>query len=471
MNERDIRCAGGDVVQGHFGRLVTHIATFGVAGGAKVALDFRLPVDGDRLPGQTLQVDTMRTASEGQLEAPVHQTFALQPFANARLVQQGDSTRLQQARANARSYVFASALFQHYRGNALSVQQLRQQQPGRAAADDDHLGTLHTGAATEQGTDSVGPQSSCDMDAGHQYLYFSTMLTKRQTAARIPAFFLYGEPLRTPDAQAVHVETIAARSEPRGWTIQPHRHHALRQLLLVHRGSVAASLDGLAQTLRGPALLVLPAGCVHAFRFAAGTDGFVVSFGGALPAGTPAEDAALRALFDHSGAHPLNAKELRATDTLRIAKLLLQEFLRAAPGRDLALRGLLATFLANLQRLVRHVQQAAGTEAADRERVLVAQFRALVDLHYREHWGLARYGQALDCSVVRLRRACLAVGGQAPASLVQQRLVVEAARQLRYTTTAISEVAYSLGFADPAYFTRFFTRLMGVAPRSFRQAG
>ena len=318
---------------------------------------------------------------------------------------------------------------------------------------------------------SVGPQSSRDMDAGHQYLYFSTMLTKRQTDARIPAFFLYGEPLRTPDAQAVHIETIAARSEPRGWAIQPHRHHSLRQLLLVHRGSVEASIDGVEQRLQGPALLVLPAGSVHAFRFAIGTVGFVVSFSGPLPAGTPAEEAALGALFNRSGAHRLNPKELRATDTLRVAQLLLQEFLRAAPGRDLALRGLLATFLANLQRLVRHVQQPAGTEAAGRERLLVAQFRALVDLHYREHWSLARYSQALGCSVVRLRRACLAVGGQAPASVVQQRLVVEAARQLRYTTTAISEVAYSLGFADPAYFTRFFTRLMGMAPRSFRQAG
>jgi hypothetical protein len=77
------------------------------------------------------------------------------------------------------------------------------------------------------------------------------MLSKRQTDARIPAFFLYGEPLRTPDAQAVHIETIAARSEPRGWAIQPHRHHALRQLLLVHRGSVEASIDGVEQRLQG----------------------------------------------------------------------------------------------------------------------------------------------------------------------------------------------------------------------------
>lgn len=307
------------------------------------------------------------------------------------------------------------------------------------------------------------------MDGWHQYLYFSNMPTRRQTDTRIPAFFLYDEPLRTPDAQAVHVETIAARSQPRGWTIQPHRHHTLRQLLLVRSGEVEASIDGVVHTLRGPALLVLPAGCVHAFRFATDTAGFVVSFSGPLPGGTPAEEAALRALFDHSGAHALNRAELRATDTVRVAELLLQEFLRAAPGRDLALRGLLATFLANLQRLVRQPLPTGG-EAAHRDRRLVGEFRALVDARYREHWQLDRYAVALGTSVVRLRRACLAVTGQPPAHVVQQRLVVEAARQLRYTTTAISEVAYALGFADPAYFTRFFTRAMGVAPRRFRQA-
>ena len=30
--------------------------------------------------------------------------------------------------------------------------------------------------------------------------------------AEVPAFFLYGEPLRAPDGRTVHVETIAARS-------------------------------------------------------------------------------------------------------------------------------------------------------------------------------------------------------------------------------------------------------------------
>ena len=72
--------------------------------------------------------------------------------------------------------------------------------------------------------------------------------------ADVPAFFLYGEPLRAPDARTVHVETIAARSSLYDWKIRAHRHRDLHQVLIVWRGPIEAQLDGARQTLRGPAL-------------------------------------------------------------------------------------------------------------------------------------------------------------------------------------------------------------------------
>jgi AraC family transcriptional activator of pobA len=32
----------------------------------------------------------------------------------------------------------------------------------------------------------------------------------------------------------------------------------------------------------------------------------------------------------------------------------------------------------------------------------------------------------------------------------------------------VSEIAYALGFDDPAYFTRFFSQRTGISPRAFR---
>jgi AraC family transcriptional activator of pobA len=52
--------------------------------------------------------------------------------------------------------------------------------------------------------------------------------------------------------------------------------------------------------------------------------------------------------------------------------------------------------------------------------------------------------------------------------MLQLRLLIEAERQLRYTSMPVAQVAFYLGFDDPAYFSRFFMRRMGLTPRAFR---
>ena len=92
----------------------------------------------------------------------------------------------------------------------------------------------------------------------------------------IPAFFLYGEPLRTSDERTVHVETIAARSSLHEWKIRPHRHRDLHQVLFLQRGSVVAAIDDRSSELRAPAAIVVPPLSVHSFRFQEGTIGWVM---------------------------------------------------------------------------------------------------------------------------------------------------------------------------------------------------
>jgi AraC family transcriptional activator of pobA len=47
--------------------------------------------------------------------------------------------------------------------------------------------------------------------------------------------------------------------------------------------------------------------------------------------------------------------------------------------------------------------------------------------------------------------------------------MLEAKRNLVYTNLTIKTVAETLGFSDPAYFTRFFKRQAGLSPKEFRQ--
>jgi AraC family transcriptional activator of pobA len=47
-------------------------------------------------------------------------------------------------------------------------------------------------------------------------------------------------------------------------------------------------------------------------------------------------------------------------------------------------------------------------------------------------------------------------------------VLLEARRLLRYTDKPAFAIAQELGFADPAYFGRFFRRESGVTPRQYR---
>jgi AraC family transcriptional activator of pobA len=286
-------------------------------------------------------------------------------------------------------------------------------------------------------------------------------------AGPVPAFFLYGEPLQPPDERLVHIETIAARSQLHDWRIRPHRHHDLHQLLLLERGRVHAQVDNAVHLLRPPALILVPPGIVHAFEFRPGTAGLVISFASGLLPELQRLSPGIAGFLEQPAALVLDRLRTQATDLLQLSAMLLREFGRSAPGRHLALRSLLGALLANALRVTEQPPSPALARSAP-ARELVARFRRLLERHFREHLPLSDYALELRVSPLQLRRACLGQCGQPPIELLHLRLIVEAERHLRYTSMSIAQVAYHLGFNDPAYFTRFFTQRMRLSPRRFR---
>ena len=285
----------------------------------------------------------------------------------------------------------------------------------------------------------------------------------------VPAFFLYGEPLRAPDARTVHVETIAARSSLHDWKIRAHRHRDLHQVLIVWRGPIEAQLDGVKQILRGPAFVIVPPLTVHSFQFGKQTDGLVVTFAAGLAREIFRDSHSLWQILDRPVAARFRRTQLAATDLEQLATMLLRESARAATGRDSALHGLLTTLLTNVLRISGGTAVPAPS-VANREREMVARFREAVERRYRGHLGVGAYAREIGASEAALRKACVRVSGQSPTQLIHARMLIEAERQLRYTGMSITQVAYYLGFEDPAYFSRFFSKGMGASPRSFRRS-
>jgi AraC family transcriptional activator of pobA len=238
-------------------------------------------------------------------------------------------------------------------------------------------------------------------------------------------------------------------------------------VLLLLDGRASVRLDERLVDLAAPALIVVPSGTVHSFSFQPATEGVVISFAPGLVRELTGPGSDLADLLDVPHASSLQRTQLSATDLRELAAMLLREFTRSAPGRTTALRGLLSAVLANVLRLARQAARFSLAAGAG-ERELVARFRRVIESRYTTHQPIRAYLTELGVSLSKLRRACLEATGQSPMDLVHLRLLVEAERQLRYTTMSISQIAYHLGFEDPAYFSRFFSRLTKESPRAFR---
>jgi AraC family transcriptional activator of pobA len=52
--------------------------------------------------------------------------------------------------------------------------------------------------------------------------------------------------------------------------------------------------------------------------------------------------------------------------------------------------------------------------------------------------------------------------------VINLRVVQEAQRELIYTSAPVKRLAAALGFDDEAYFSRFFKKHAGIAPKDFR---
>lgn len=292
-------------------------------------------------------------------------------------------------------------------------------------------------------------------------------MARRTAPHRIPTYFLYGEAPRPITGGMLHVETIEARSAGHHWKIRPHLHHRLHQMIFVQRGHGVAFTDGVRAQYQPPALVVMPAGSVHGFEFEPGTTGHVISVSDDLLREVQQREPGIASLFARPATLEFRDPALRATHLAQAVRMLAREFARSGPGHVLALRGCLEVLLANVLRLTHALPQDRDS-LSDQRRLLVSRFSELVERRFRDNQSVPAYAASLRVSESRLRTACLAITGQSPVQMVHARLLLEAKRQLHYTNSPVSEIAYGLGFDDPAYFTRFFSRRTGMSPRAFR---
>lgn len=290
---------------------------------------------------------------------------------------------------------------------------------------------------------------------------------KRAAAGRehgVPVFKLYGERTAWPTPDLLHCESIPERSHLHDWEISLHRHMDLGQLLYVQGGRAILDVEGEIREIEEPSIQVVPPMSVHGFRFSHDIAGYVVTL--AMPLFDWLQDSLADAAPSllQAGCYPVG--EDKAWVDL-LCERINHEYAVPAPGRDFLLRSLVGALASWVGR--RQLERRAKQWRPERGQLHVAAFSRLVEQHYREHWAVVEYAQALAITSAQLNNVSRRFLGQSALEHLHQRLLLEAKRNLVYTTMTVAQISDLLGFSEVAYFSRFFRRLEGVSPREFRQ--
>jgi len=296
----------------------------------------------------------------------------------------------------------------------------------------------------------------------------SIMTRMSRTTVSIPQFALYGETVISHKPEFAHIEDIRERSLRNGWVIKPHRHNHLFQVLCIVSGATEVQLDANSSWHSGSCVVTIPPGVVHGFRFKPGARGFVLSLGVGMPGLDTGKS--LGQLLDYTldKARVIGiVKDCKEFEELYLyLELVRKELASPRECQEAALFALINMIMIALARMLHqeHLVETASLTGIQ----LANRFRLLLEQHYKEHWKIGDYADALMVSISTLNRACHEALGNTAKQLILERLHIEAKRRLIYTQETFEQISADLGFKSAAYFSRAFKRVERVAPKTYR---
>jgi AraC family 4-hydroxyphenylacetate 3-monooxygenase operon regulatory protein len=273
----------------------------------------------------------------------------------------------------------------------------------------------------------------------------------------------------------LHYETFERLAEFFGRNTPAHRHNSFYQVHLLTQGCIGLHLDDLFYEGDAPLVFITPPNVPHAFYTDENTRGHTLTvhqeivrgWYAAMPGQWP--ESLLRDNAVIRLAEPLTQGRVDARQLIAIAGLLQEEFTRHERARASAVLAWGQLFFISLSRLIlaalpdSQVKQGRGEDLR-----LFLRFCDLVDARYRDHITLVEYAKQLNVTENRLNDVCRRISNQSSKELIHDRLYQEARRLLLFSAVPVNEIGYQLGFADPAYFSRFFGRRAGMPPSQFR---
>ena len=172
---------------------------------------------------------------------------------------------------------------------------------------------------------------------------------------------------------------------------------------------------------------------------------------------------------------PMSERRVRFRNVIRdnpTAKSILlelyDEYQRAEPAYEMAVKGHLLRFLTEL---FRNGLAGEDEKSATRSAESISPALAYVADHYAEHISIDNLASACCMNRSYFCRRFREITGRTAISYVNEYRLTKARALLLTGERSISEVAAECGFSDGNYFSRLFTKHFGETPHTLKKKG
>jgi AraC family transcriptional regulator, transcriptional activator of pobA len=262
------------------------------------------------------------------------------------------------------------------------------------------------------------------------------------------------------EADALQVRSLELESIRGDDVREPHR-HAYHELIWVREGHGRHLIDGEPVDFGPRTLTLIAKGEVHQFERADRISGLVVRFDDEWLSGSR------RWLFSGGACTAMSVPETEASRFDALLELLREEVERPAGPESAELRRhLLSAALLWAQRWREAQLEGGGATSTDVQ--LHREFQEALERDFMTRHEARHYAAELGVTTGTLSRTLTRLTGNTTKQLILERVLLEAARLLRFSDLSVKEIAARLGFTDQFAFSKAFKRQRGEAPLEYR---
>lgn len=254
----------------------------------------------------------------------------------------------------------------------------------------------------------------------------------------------------------------------------PHRHNFFT-IIWVKSGSGNHLVDFTRYEISSGRIFFLAPGQVHQVITPQRPTGLVLMFTQEFVCRYNIGDKFLKmlALFDIAAERPyIDSAGREISSLLHISESITAQFeSRRAESdkfRNESVAAWLKLFLIECSQFI-EAKKLENTQLMESGAHIVGEFKDLLESHFKTWHQVNRYSSKMGLSPDYLNNVLKNVTGSTAKEMIAARLVLEAKRQGVNTSLSSKEIAYMLGFNDPAHFSKFFKSTTGENFTNFRE--